>query len=75
VATTKPRINITVPDEIAQILNKTARQNNQSVSRVALELLEWAIEEKEDLYFSEIADNTIRSNPKFIPNSEDIWKH
>ena len=73
-ATINPRINITVSDEVAAILSKTARQSRKSISRVALELIEWAIEEREDMYFSKIADETISSNPNFIPNSEDIWK-
>jgi len=73
-ATVKPRINITVSDEVAAILSKAAKQSRKSVSRVALELIEWAIEEREDLYFSNTADDIVRSDPKFIPNSEDIWK-
>ena len=73
-ATLNPRINITVPNEIAVLLSETAKQNKKSISKVALELIEWAIEEREDMYFSRIADETIRSNPRFIPNSEDIWE-
>ena len=73
-ATVNPRINITVSDEVAAILSKTAKQNRKSISKVALELIEWAIEEREDMYFSKIADELVRSDPKFIPNSEDIWK-
>jgi len=72
-ATLNPRINITVPNEIAVMLSKTAKQSKKSVSKVALELIEWAIKEREDIYFSKIADETVRSNPKFIPNNEDIW--
>jgi len=73
-ATAKPRINITLPNEIAGILSETAKQTNQSISKVALGLIEWAIEEKEDMYFSKIADEVIRSNPKYVPNSGEIWK-
>ncbi|MDR2718966.1 MAG: hypothetical protein LBB89_13005 [Treponema sp.] len=68
-----PRINITVPGEIAGILSKTAKQNKKSVSKVALELIEWAIEEREDLYFSRIADERIR-RPKWVKDSDSIWK-
>ena len=73
-ATINPRINITVPNEIAAILSKTAKQSRKSISKVALELIEWAIEEREDRHFSKIADELVKSNPVFIPNSEDIWK-
>ena len=68
-----PRINITVPNEIAAILDKTAKQSKKSVSKVALELIEWAIEEREDMYFSRIADEIVQSNPKFVPNNDDVW--
>jgi predicted DNA-binding protein len=73
-ATVNPRVNITVPDEIAVLLSKTAQQSKKSVSKVALDLIEWAIEEREDMYFSKIADEVVRSKPKMVPNSEDIWK-
>ena len=73
-ATTNPRINITISEEVEKILSETAKQSKQSISKVALELIEWAIEEKEDMYFSRIADELVRSNPKFVPNTEDIWK-
>jgi predicted DNA-binding protein len=72
-ATVNPRINITVPKEIAAVLSKTAKQSNKSLSKVVLELIEWAIEEKEDMYFSKIGDEMVRSNPDFIPNSVAIW--
>jgi len=71
--TLKPRINITVPGEIAGILSKTAKQNKKTVSKVALELIEWALEEKEDIHFSKIADERTR-NPKWVKDSENIWK-
>ena len=73
-ATANPRINITVSNEVAALLSKTAKQSKKSISKVALELIEWAIEEREDMYFSKTADDVIRSKPKFIPNSDDIWK-
>ena len=73
-ATVNPRINITVPNEVAVLLSKTAKQSKKSISKVALELIEWAIEEREDIYFSKTADEIVRSKPKFIPNSEEIWK-
>ena len=72
--TLNPRINITVPYEIANVLSKTAKQSKKSMSKVALELIEWAIEEREDKYFSKIGDNILLTNPKFIPDNDDIWK-
>ena len=73
-ATLNPRLNITVTSEIAGILNKVAKQNNKSKSKVALELIEWAIEEGEDMYFSKIADAREKSSPKWIKDNDKIWK-
>ena len=73
-ATLNPRINITVPEITASILSRTARQTKKSISKVALELIEWAIEEKEDMYFSRIADKREQSNPKWIKDSDRIWE-
>ena len=72
-ATVKPRINITIPEETALILNRTAKRYKKSVSKVALELIEWAIDEKEDMYFSKIADKRDQSNPKWIKDNDNIW--
>ena len=73
-ATVNPRINITVPEETALILSRTAKRNKKSVSRVALDLIEWAIEEKEDMYFSGIADKRDQSKPKWIKDNDKIWE-
>ena len=71
--TVNPRINITVPADVAIVLQRSARQNRKSVSKVALELIEWAIEEREDRYFSKIADEREQSNPKWVKDSDKIW--
>ena len=72
--TLNPRINITVSSEIAEQLSQTARQSKKSISKVALELIEWAIEEREDMYFSKLGDKRLKSSPKFVPDNDDIWK-
>jgi len=73
-AASNPRINITIPKETALILNRTAKRNKKSISKTALELIEWAIEEKEDIFFSSIADKREQSNPRWIKDSDNIWK-
>ena len=72
-ATVNPRINITVPADVAIVLQRSAKQNRKSVSKVALDLIEWAIEEREDKYFSKIADEIQRSKPKWVKDSDKIW--
>ena len=71
--TSKPRINITLSNEVANILKKTAKQSKKSISKVALELIEYAIEEKEDMYFSKIANDREKSNPRWVEDSDKIW--
>jgi predicted DNA-binding protein len=71
--TTNPRINVTVSNEVAAILRKTAKQTKKSISRVAFDLIEWAIEEREDEYFSRIADSVELSNPKWVKDNDEIW--
>jgi len=73
-ATLNPRINITIPSEIAGVLNETAKKNKTSVSKIALELIEWAIEEREDMHFSKIADERDGLNPKWDSYSSKIWE-
>ena len=72
--TTNPRINITVSAKIAEALQTEAVHTGKSVSQTALDLIEWAIEKREDRYFSKLADDRLSSNPKWVPYSEDIWK-
>jgi len=72
-ATANPRINITIPPNVATVLSRSAKRNKKSVSKVALELIEWAIEEREDRYFSEIAEEIEKSNPKWVKDSDEIW--
>ena len=72
-AASNPRINITVPTKTALVLKRTAKQSKKSVSKVALELIEWAIDEKEDIYFSSIADEREQSSPKWKKDNDKIW--
>ena len=68
-----PSINITIPEEISEILNRTSQQTQKPVSTIALELIEWAIEEREDIYFSKIADAIEQSDPKWVRDNDAIW--
>ena len=66
-------INIIIPEEISEVLNKTAQQTQKSISTIALELIEWAIEEREDIYFSKIADAIEQSDPQWVSDNDAIW--
>ena len=69
-ATTNPRLNITIPKEIADILSKKATRNKMSLSKVALDLLLDALERDEDIYFSKIAEGRENSNKKWISHNK-----
>ena len=72
-STIKPRINVTMPPDIAATLAKKAGMNKMSVSRMALNLIMDAMERDEDIYFSEIAELRERSTKIWIAHS-DAWK-
>ena len=63
--TKRPRINITVPLETALLLNNKAQNQKMSLSKVALFLIQEALNRDEDLYFSKIADNVLKKNKKW----------
>jgi predicted DNA-binding protein len=71
--TLNPRINITVPAEIAGILSAKASRQHASLSRIALELISLAIEHDEDVYFSKIAEEVEAKNKKWHSHKA-AWK-
>lgn len=72
--TTKKRVNITPPQKTYFILQKTAEQDGVSLSQKALEMIEFAIEMQEDLYFSQLADQLFEENKdKKWYSHEEAW--
>lgn len=71
--TLNPRINVTIPQEIANFLEKKAEKNNTSMSKVALELIMDAMERDEDIYYSRIADEREKTTQKWYSH-EEAWK-
>jgi len=63
--TTNPRINITVPSETAWLLHNKAQEQQMSLSKVTLALIQEALDRDEDLYFSKISDNILKKNKKW----------
>jgi hypothetical protein len=72
-ATTNPRLNITVPREIAGVLNDKAQRERVSLSRTALELIQTALGRDEDIYYSKLAENVERGNKKWHSHKA-AWK-
>jgi hypothetical protein len=70
--TLKKRINITVEDKIFDQLKIVAKKENSSVSSVSYALLERALELKEDLHFSNVGEDRLKSKHKRVKH-KDIW--
>jgi predicted DNA-binding protein len=71
--TKNPRINITLEETTANILNDLASREHKSVASVARELIAEALELREDIYLSALADARLSENNKPL-NHEDVWK-
>jgi hypothetical protein len=72
-ATTNPRLNITVPREIAGVLSDKAQRERMSLSRTTLALIQMALEHDEDVYYSKLAENVERGNKKWYSHKA-AWK-
>lgn len=72
-ATLHPRLNITFDPEKAAILADLAKRNHQSISAVAKELILEALERREDMALSALAEQRDSENQKKVAH-EDAWK-
>jgi predicted DNA-binding protein len=68
--TTKKRINITVDDDIFEVLERLSKMRNEPVAGVGLELIEEALEFQEDLHFSRVADERLQKKEKKVPHKK-----
>ena len=71
--TKKKRLNITLPKNVAEYLQKIALRDEVSQSQKAVELIEDALELAEDEYFANIAATRIQKGGKYISH-EEFWK-
>lgn len=72
-ATKNPRINVTFDETIAGVLSKLALQEHKSVSCMVRELALEALEMREDLYLSRVAEKVDVAGAK-THSHEDAWK-
>ena len=72
-ATTKTRINISVPSEIRGMLHRLAKRDRVPEATKAARLLEIALEFEEDQIWSEIARQRDKKGARFIPHRK-AWK-
>lgn len=71
--THNPRINITFEEATALLLTRLAKKNHKSLSGMAKELILEALERREDMVFSAIAETRDIKSAKRVKH-QDVWK-
>ena len=71
--TKNPRLNVVLTSETYEIIEKIAEKEGKSLSVVAKELMEDALEKHEDLLLSEMAMKREAQSKKSISH-EDAWE-
>ena len=71
--TKKPRLNVVLDAELYDLVEKISKQDEKSMSVVAKELIEEALERHEDLQISQIAMKRETQSKKIISH-EKAWK-
>lgn len=71
--TKNPRLNVVLDTDLYATIEKIAKQEGKSMSVVAKELMEDAIEKHEDLLLSEIAMQRETKTRKTVPHDK-VWK-
>jgi predicted DNA-binding protein len=71
--TKNPRLNVVLDGELYEIVEKMAKQEGKSMSVVAKELMEDALEKHEDLLLSELAMKREAKSKKTISYVK-AWK-
>lgn len=71
-ATSKRRINISLPDDIDAALMKLAERDNMPQATAAVHLLKVALEIEEDELWNDLAAKRDKQGAKFISH-KDAW--
>ncbi len=72
-STKNPRLNITIEPSLIELMSSIAHQESKSLSRVAKELLIEALDRREDLLLSHLAEERDSEDLETISH-EDAWK-
>lgn len=68
-----PRVNVTFDESSAGLISALAEYENKSLSNIVRDLTLEALELREDLYLSKIAQKLEQSNTKTYSH-EEAWK-
>lgn len=71
--TKNPRLNVVLDPELYELVEKISKQEDKSMSVVAKELIEDALEKHEDMLLSEIAMKREAKSKRTIPHDK-AWK-
>ena len=71
--TKKPRINVTFEEATAGLLSRLAHREHKTVSKLVGELTLEALEKREDLYLSKVAEKLDVKGAKLFGH-DDAWK-
>ncbi len=71
--TVKARINISLPDEVKEALQKLAKRDRLPEATKAARLLEIALELEEDLAWAKIAEERDKKTARFVSHTQ-AWK-
>ena len=72
-STKNPRLNVVLNDELFEMVERIAKQEGKSMSVVAKELMEDALEKHEDMLLSEMAMKRESKSKKTIAHDK-AWK-
>lgn len=71
--THNPRINVTFEPQLSHQINLLATHEHKSASKLIKELVIEALEKREDIILSNLAESRDRENQKTISH-KDAWK-
>ena len=71
--TIKQRINLTVPRDVGQALERLAHRDDISVSSKTLDLVRRALELEEDIVLQEVAEKRDRKGVRFVSH-KSAWR-
>ncbi len=71
--TKNPRLNVVLDNQLYEMVEKISKQEDKSMSVVAKELIEDALEKHEDLLLSEMAMKRENKSKKTVPHDK-AWK-
>lgn len=71
--TTKKRLNITLPEDLEEMLMKLSKRDKVPVATKAVQLIHLAMEIEEDDYFTEVAERRLKNKKAKYVSHQQVW--